>query len=59
MEERGFWLSYDLGIAGDYPDLYQWLDDHEAKSCGNSIAFFKYQVDYNDSPFDKIKEDLK
>ena len=33
-----FWLSYDLGVGGDYPGLYQWLDDHQAVVCGNNMA---------------------
>jgi hypothetical protein len=32
------WMSYDLGVKGDYEGLYAWLDDHEAKECGNSVA---------------------
>ena len=40
-----YWLSYDLGVGGDYDHLYQWLDDHEAKTCGNSIAFFTFDYE--------------
>ena len=36
------WLSYDLGIRGDYESLYSWLDDHEAKECGDSVAFLSF-----------------
>jgi hypothetical protein len=36
-----FWLSYDLGIKGDYTGLYTFLDSVDAKECGDSIAFFK------------------
>jgi len=36
------WLSYDLGIQGDYEGLYAWLDRHQAKECGDSLACFKY-----------------
>lgn len=32
------WMSYDLGVSGDYEGLYAWLDNHEAKECGNSVA---------------------
>lgn len=41
------WLSYDLGIDGDYESLYYWLDSHEAKECGDNIAafYFKKQED--------------
>lgn len=36
------WLSYDLGVNGDYEGLYSWLDGHGAKECGTSVAFLKY-----------------
>jgi len=39
---RSYWLSYDLGVGGDYEHLYQWLDDHDALPCGNSVALFKF-----------------
>jgi hypothetical protein len=32
------WITYDLGIQGDYKGLYTWLDDLEAKECGDSVA---------------------
>lgn len=34
------WISYDLGVSGDYENLYAWLDDHGAKECGESLACF-------------------
>ncbi len=37
MENRIIWLSYDLGIQGDYPSLYEWLDKHQAKECGDNF----------------------
>jgi hypothetical protein len=39
------WLSYDLGIRGDYEGLYQFLDSVEAKECANSIAAFQFDYD--------------
>lgn len=39
------WLSYDLGVQGDYEGLYQWLDNQDAKECGNSVAVFSYPYD--------------
>ena len=36
--KKFIWLSYDLGIGGDYESLYSWLDNHEAKECGDSVA---------------------
>lgn len=32
------WVSYDLGVDGDYEGLYRWLDAHEAVECGDSCA---------------------
>lgn len=43
--KAGIWISYDLGIRGDYPALYAWLDEHGAKSCGDSVAFLRYEWD--------------
>lgn len=36
------WLSFDLGVSGDYEGMYAWLDDHKAKECGSSVASFKF-----------------
>lgn len=47
MEAR-VWLSYDLGVKGDYPGLYAWLDDHKAVECGDSIASFLYKCTNRD-----------
>ena len=41
MRQR-VWLSYDLGIDGDYEDLYSWLDSKGAVECGDSCASFIY-----------------
>ncbi len=35
-----YWLSYDLGVNGEYEDLYAWLDRLGAKECGDSVATF-------------------
>ncbi|MCH5221289.1 MAG: hypothetical protein J1F05_03040 [Muribaculaceae bacterium] len=48
METRKYWLSYDLGVGGDYSSLYEWLDDHDAVPCGNSVAFFSYSTRKDD-----------
>jgi hypothetical protein len=56
MPKRSIWLSYDLGLQGDYASLYQWLDAHGAKECGYSMALVN--VDYADSLKDDLKEEL-
>jgi hypothetical protein len=35
------WISFDLGINGDYERLYTWLDNHHAKECGDNFAFIE------------------
>ena len=39
---QGIWMSYDLGVTGDYEGLYSWLDDQDAIECGDSVAFFRF-----------------
>ena len=36
------WISYDLGVNGDYDGLYAWLDIQGAKECGSSVAYLTY-----------------
>jgi hypothetical protein len=36
------WVSYDLGVQGDYEGMYAWLDEHEGQECGDSLAFLNY-----------------
>ncbi|MFZ0774095.1 MAG: hypothetical protein WCA49_12010 [Candidatus Sulfotelmatobacter sp.] len=36
-----YWLSFDLGLQGDYNSLYSWLDKQGAQECGDSVATFK------------------
>lgn len=53
----GIWISYDLGVKGDYPSLYQWLDEYKAVECGNSIAFLKYE--FKEDLLKELKEDIE
>ena len=54
------WLSYDLGIGGDYESLYSFLDSHDALECGNSVATFQFPIDKDDDSllFSTITSDL-
>lgn len=52
------WLSFDLGLRGDYEGLYAWLDQHGAKECGEGVAFLHYPHDGETLP-DKVKADLE
>jgi hypothetical protein len=56
--KKAVWLSFDLGVKGDYEGLYQWLDAREAIECGDSVAFFKLQSDGDDLP-GEIKKSLE
>lgn len=38
MPSKRVWISYDLGVQADYDGLYQWLDEHKARECGDSVA---------------------
>ena len=51
------WLSYDLGVTGDYEGLYSWLDSHGARECGSSVAFLKYAHDRDLTT--ALKEDIQ
>jgi hypothetical protein len=57
-KRRGIWISYDLGVKGDYEGLYQWLDERNAKECGQSLAFFYWETESKD-PADEIKSSLR
>lgn len=49
------WLSYDLGVKGDYENMYYWLDQREAKECGDSMATFLFQY----SELNNIKSEVR
>lgn len=57
MKKKTFWLSYDLGLKGDYNSLYRWLDQQKAKECGDSLAVFEFLCLTND-PKEEIKQSL-
>ena len=56
-KKKTFWLSYDLGLRGDYNSLYTWLDKNKAKECGDSVAVFAFACT-TDNPKEEIKQDL-
>lgn len=39
-ESIRYWLSFDLGLRGNYGDLYVWLDKIGAQECGDNLATF-------------------
>ncbi len=52
--KQRYWLSYDLGLRGNYDLLYEWLDSIGARECGTSVATF--QTDFSVS---EIELELK
>ena len=54
--KKAFWISYDLGLKGDYSGLYAWLDTVGAIECGDSMAFFKKE--YSGNIIESIKDDI-
>lgn len=45
VRKKVVWLSYDLGLRGDYSGLYTWLDTHGARECGDATAFLETETD--------------
>lgn len=56
MPVSTIWVSYDLGVRGDYEGLYAWLDQHKAKECVDSLALLSYR--YSGPLLDALKADL-
>lgn len=56
MPRNLVWLSYDLGVQGDYEGLYAWLDAHEAKECGDGLAAFRFE--YSGDLLASLKSEL-
>ena len=55
--KKTLWLSYDLGVRGDYEGLYTWLDGKNAIECGDSLAFIK--TDISDDIIESLKKDIE
>lgn len=56
MATSTIWLSYDLGVGGDYEGLYSWLDSKRAKECGDSLAVIEYKFDID--IIDELKDNI-
>ena len=55
--KKSFFISFDLGITGDYDALYAWLDDNSAIECGDSLAFLT--ISYTGDFLEFLKKELK
>lgn len=51
------WVSFDLGVRGDYEGIYVWLAKHDARECGDNVAYFLYE--HSGDLRQEIKLDLK
>jgi hypothetical protein len=51
------WVSFDLGVKGDYDGMYAWLDRHGAKECGDSVACFWFEH-RTDELLKELKQEL-
>ena len=54
MAKRRYWLSFDLGLQGQYDELYAWLDRLGARECGDAVATFR-----SDKSRDELTAELK
>ena len=41
---KTLWISYDLGVRGDYEGLFQFLGEANAKECGSNLGVFTFEV---------------
>jgi hypothetical protein len=57
MTEKTIWVSFDLGIKGDYQGIYSWLDRYGAKECSNSLAALKFNIKEN--LIEEIEKEIK
>ena len=56
---KSVWISFDLGLTGDYETLYAWLDNNSAKECGDNLALIKYEVSDKDDLASTMKRDIE
>lgn len=55
--KSAIWISYDLGVRGNYESLYAWLDERDAQECGDSLAFLNFQ--HTGSLVASLKREIK
>jgi hypothetical protein len=54
--KQAIWVSFDLGVRGDYESIYAWLDEHGAIECGDSLAYLKYE--FNNDLIAEFTQDI-
>ena len=50
------WITFDLGVRGDYEGIYGFLDSHQAKECGDSVTVLQYE--FKRDLIAELKKDL-
>jgi len=55
--KQAIWLSYDLGVRGDYEGIYTWLDERDGSECGDSLAFLKYG--FSGDLIESLEQDIR
>lgn len=56
MPKELIFLSFDLGLQGDYEGMYAWLDSWDARECGDNLAAVRYE--YKGRLIENLKKDL-
>lgn len=57
MSKSTIWISFDLGVRGDYESFYTWLDTHKARECVNNLALLTFH--YSGNLLEALKNELK
>jgi hypothetical protein len=59
MPSSTIWLSFDLGVRGDYEGMYAWLDSRHAKECVQNVALLVYKYKHAGALVASLQADLK
>lgn len=57
MAKSFIWISFDLGIQGDYEGMYSWLDSHDAQECGDNVALL--ELEYQNDLLKELSQELE
>ena len=61
-KKKSIWITYDLGLKGNYSVLFTFLDNHKAIECGDGSAYFIYESEEaltSDDLIMQLKQELK
>ena len=56
--KSGVWISFDLGLRGDYEGMYTWLDRHGAQECGDNFAHIR-EFEHRGELIAELKKDIE